>query len=239
MPNIPNRYSRLPWRRIFRGYGAIRGTLFIAKTLAIWPIELIIELAWPERGTHRKSPGRGFASQFRQGEHICFLYRSEQALQDMLTRYVAEGLANGEQCFCVETTRIQERLCASLGAVGIDIEAETARGALVFLLEDDAYFGGGSFDPSALVDQLGKLIDQSLKAGFSGFRVSGEISRASGNTALQRQVIEYEKRVDEYFIDKKAIGFCHYHADRFSQKALESVIDAHGLHMVEADRSHT
>jgi MEDS: MEthanogen/methylotroph, DcmR Sensory domain len=234
MPNIPNRYQRLPWRRISRAYGVIRGALFIARILVIWPFELIIELAWPDRKSDQKPQSRHCTSQFSQGEHICFLYRNEQALQDTLTRYVAEGLAEGEQCFCIETKRMQERLCVGLRAIGVDSEKEIAKGSLVFLLEDDVYFGGGNFDPSALVDQLGKLIDQSLDAGFSGFRVSGEISRASGDPALQRQVIEYEKQVDEYFIDKKAIGFCHYHADKFSQEVLESVIDAHGLHMIEA-----
>jgi hypothetical protein len=152
----------------------------------------------------------------------------------MLTRYVAEGLAKGEQCFCIETKRMEERLCVGLRAIGIDVEKEIAKGSLVFLLEDDVYFGGGNFNPSALIDQLGKLIDQSLKSGFSGFRVSGEISRASGDPTLQHQVIEYEKRVDEYFIDKRAVGFCHYNADKFSDDLLESVIDAHGLHMIEA-----
>jgi hypothetical protein len=47
-------------------------------------------------------------------------------------------------------------------------------------------------------------------------------------------VIDYEKRVDEYFMDKKAIGFCHYRADKFPSALLDSVIDAHGLHIVEA-----
>ena len=234
MPNIPNRYHRLPWRRIFRTFGVIRGSLFIARILAIWPFELIIEVVRPHHESEQESQSGHFGSQFSQGEHICFLYRNEQALQEMLTRYVAEGLAKGEQCFCIETKRMQERLCAGLRAIDVDVEREIAKGSLVFLLEDDVYFGGGNFDPSALVDQLGKLINQSLDAGFSGFRVSGEISRASGDPVLQRQVIEYEKRVDEYFIDKKAIGFCHYHADKFSQEVLESVIDAHGLHIIDA-----
>jgi hypothetical protein len=57
MPNLPNRYFRLPWRRIVKRYGVVRGALFLAKTLAIWPFELIVELARadPKPGQNREA----------------------------------------------------------------------------------------------------------------------------------------------------------------------------------------
>lgn len=230
IPNLPNRYFRLPWRRIFRHYGAIRGALFISKTLTLWPFELLVEIVQPDR----KLRAKNLAPQFNPGDHVCFLYRGEQALHEMLTRFVAEGLAKGEQCVCVETLRVQERLSVALRALGIDVEKQTAAGALIFVREEDVYFGGGAFNPDALVNQLGSLIDGSLQTGFSGFRVSGEISRAADDPALQLQVIEYERKVDAYFAGRKAAGFCHYRTDRFPESMLESVIEAHTLHMLEA-----
>jgi|ERR1700689_2851327 hypothetical protein len=43
---VPNRYARLPWRRIRRTRGLICGTLFVVGLLAIWPFELTWELMW-------------------------------------------------------------------------------------------------------------------------------------------------------------------------------------------------
>ena len=44
--NVPNRYAKLPWRRIRKTHGLVRGTLFAATVLARWPFELVWELVW-------------------------------------------------------------------------------------------------------------------------------------------------------------------------------------------------
>jgi hypothetical protein len=230
--SLPNRYVRIPWRRILESRGAVRGVLFVVRILALWPFELMIEILRP--GHALVDGNRNTVSEYNYGDHVCFLYRSEDALHEMLAQFVDEGLKKGEQCVCVETTRVQERLCGDLRSLGIDFEREIAKGSLFFLSEEEVYFRGGEFDPQGLVKQLSESIDRSQEAGFSGFRISGEISRASSDPMIQERVIDYERRVDEYFAGKKAIGFCHYRVEAFSEEMLDSVIDAHGLHVVEA-----
>jgi hypothetical protein len=229
--SLPNRYVRIPWRRILESRGAVRGVLFVVRILALWPFELMIEILRP--GHTLVDGNRNNVSEYNHGNHVCFLYRSEDALHEMLAQFVNEGLKKGEQCVCVETTRVQQRLCGDLRALAIDFEKEIAKGSLVFLSEEEVYFKSGEFDPQRLVKQLNESINRSQEAGFSGFRISGEISRASGDAMIQEKVIDYERRVDECFTDRKAIGFCHYRFDAFPEEMLDSVIDAHGLHLVE------
>jgi hypothetical protein len=233
IPNIPNRYLKIPWRRILRIRGRLRGVLFIVKTLAVWPFELVPELLRNRNALANRIEQQTHVSQFNHGDHICFLYRSEKSLQAMLARYVNEGLAKGEQCVCVESPRVRDLLCEHLRSLGIDLDHEIATGSLVFLLEEDVYFKGGRFDPEGLVKQLAESIDTSLRNGFTGLRIAGEVSRASGAPHLQKQLIDYERRADDYFAGKKAIGFCHYRVEAFPQQTLDSVIDAHALHLVE------
>jgi MEDS: MEthanogen/methylotroph, DcmR Sensory domain len=233
IPNIPNRYLKLPWRRILRVRGRIRGVLFIVKTLAVWPFELVPELLRTRKTLDNRSEERKHAPQFNHGDHICFLYRNEKSLRAMLARYVSEGLAEGEQCVCVESPHVRQILCDDLRSLSIDVDQEIAKHSLVFLSEEDVYFKGGKFDPEGLMKQLAESIDMSLRSGFTGFRIAGEVSHASGAPQVQKQLIDYEKRVDEYFIGKKAIGFCHYRLDAFPQQTLDAVVDAHALHLVE------
>lgn len=235
-PSFPNRYHKLPWQKIREGRGVCRAVIFLARILAFWPFELMLELLRP--GDLKKKIGaRNEVSQFNHGDHICFVYRSEAALLDLLARYVTEGLGRGEQCVCVESIQVKEKLCDHLRLLGIDIESEIALGSLTFLSEDEVYFREGKFDPDGLVKQLSDSIDRALNCGFTGFRIAGEISRAARDLSIQKQVIEYESRVEEYFVGKKAIGFCHYRDDAFPQEMLDSVIDAHGFHMVEVLRT--
>jgi hypothetical protein len=44
IPDVPNLYGRLPWRRIRKTRGLVCGTLFVVSLLAIWPFELTWEL---------------------------------------------------------------------------------------------------------------------------------------------------------------------------------------------------
>src|ERR1700733_3649675 len=101
LPKIPNHYFRLPWRRICKRRGAIRGALFIARVLAIWPFEMAFEIA---RSSNEMRLGdkvsTDYASQFSHGDHVCHFYQSNESLLTMLSPFVADGLKKGERCFC-------------------------------------------------------------------------------------------------------------------------------------------
>jgi MEDS: MEthanogen/methylotroph, DcmR Sensory domain len=197
IPEVPNRYLRIPWRRILETRGPIRGFLFVVRILALWPFELMIEVLSPGRNFAGGNQNKSDVSDFNYGDHVCYLYRSEDDLQDLLARYVNEGLRRGEQCVCVETMRVQERLCRDLRSLGIDPEKEIAKGSLLFLSEEEVYFKSGEFDAEGLLNQLAESINLALIGGFSGFRIAGEISAASGNSTIQKKVIDYERRVDK------------------------------------------
>jgi len=231
LPHIPNRYHKLPWRRILRSRGAIRGVVFVLVTLAWWPFELLTEVLFPGRDLADRKESN--VSEFNYGEHVCFFYRSENALQRVLARYVNEGLEKGDQCVCVESDRVQAKLRVDLQSLGIEVEKEIARGSLIFISGRETYFENGRFDPQRLLSRLSGLMDQSVHGGFSGLRVAGEIPVTAGDPVFERQLIEYERQSDVYFAERKAIGFCHFRVDSLTHKAMDSVIDAHGLHVVE------
>jgi hypothetical protein len=85
-----------------------------------------------------------------------------------------------------------------------------------------------------LLNRLSELMDQSLRAGFSGLRVAGEIPVTRGDPMFERQLIEYERQSDAYFAERKAIGFCHFRVASLRKHTMDSVFDAHGLHLAEA-----
>jgi hypothetical protein len=234
IPGIPDRYSKLPWRRIQKTRGSTRGALFIARILLLWPFEMMFTFVRPDApldGAVKTS-----SRSFNYGDHVCFLYRRDDALQRMLARFVDEGFAMGDQCVCVESNAVHARLRSDLQSLGIDVEKELARGSLVFLSGRDTYFENGEFNPQRLLNRLSGLMDQSLQAGFNGLRVAGEIPLASGDPVFEKQLIEYERQSDAYFAERKAIGFCHFRVDSLPHKTMDSVVGAHGLHIMEANQ---
>lgn len=65
--------------------------------------------------------------QFQHGDHICVFYRTETALLEILTPYIAEGLRKGERCFCVQTNEVVRRLTLDLQFIGVNVERDRAR----------------------------------------------------------------------------------------------------------------
>ena len=172
--------------------------------------------------------------QFHHGDHICVFYRTETALLEILTPYVAEGLRKNERCFCVQSNEVIRRLTLDLQFIGVNVEREISRGALQFYTENEIYFEGGSFDGEGMIRRLMRSIENAVKEGFAGFRTAGELTWASGETHC-KQVVGYEKMVQQCFPGKHAIGLCQYRMSAFEPRVLEALLETHRMHLIEPD----
>lgn len=173
--------------------------------------------------------------QFKHGDHICVFYRTETALLEILTPYVAEGLRKGERCFCVQTNEVMRRLTLDLQFIGVNVEREIERGALEFHTENEIYFANGSFDGEATIRRLMQSVEDSVKMGFTCFRSAGELTWAAANTTHCKQVVGYEKMVEQCYPGKRAIGLCQYRMSAFDPRTLEALLETHRMHLIEPD----
>lgn len=171
---------------------------------------------------------------FKRGNHACVFYRSEEALLETLTPYVAEGLRLGERCFCAQKPAVIKRLLFDLRFIGIDTEREIRRGALELHTENEVYFPNKRFEPKVLMQLLMDSVDESVKRGYSGFRTAGELSWAVEGRQQCDQVIAYERLVEDAFPGRAAIGICQYDMRKFSPDILESVLACHRMHVFGA-----
>jgi hypothetical protein len=171
---------------------------------------------------------------FRNGNHACVFYRSEDSLLELLTPYIAEGLQQGERCFCAQKPAILKRLLSDLRILGIDAEKEIHRGALQLHTEDEAYFPSKKFEPAAMIDMLLRSINESQQQGYAAFRSAGELSWAVRGWDVCDRVIEYEKVVEEIFPSRPAIGLCQYSVEDFPPGVLDAVLATHTMHFDES-----
>jgi len=172
--------------------------------------------------------------QFHHGDHICVFYRTEIALLEILTPYIAEGLRRGERCFCVQTNEVTRRLTLDLQFIGVNVEREMARGALQMYSENEIYFEKGAFDGEAMVRRLTRSIEDSVKEGFTGFRSAGELTWSAAKEHC-KQVIGYEQMVEQCYPGKPATAMCQYRMSAFDAGVLNALLETHRLHLVEPD----
>lgn len=176
--------------------------------------------------------------QFKRGDHICVFYRDEQTLIETLARYIADGLARHERCFCAQKPHIIPRLLKTLEQLGVDIVAEGTRGVLEIHKEEEVYFPNGRFEPASMTAMLERSIDEALDKGFSGFRSAGEMSwaldsRRGTPAVLCDQLAGYEEMVQASYPGKAAIGLCQYPMRAFPPATLDRVLEAHHIALEE------
>jgi hypothetical protein len=171
--------------------------------------------------------------QFNHEDHICVFYRSEEALLSVLTPYVAEGLRKQEKCFLVQKKRIFHKLLYGLQFIGVDTDAEIARGAIEFHSESDAYLPNGKFEPADMMNMLTMAIADAVRQGFTGFRSAGELSWAVEGRNACDQLLGYEEMVKAAYPGKPATGMCQYPIDSFPADVLAAVIESHKLSVVD------
>ncbi len=168
---------------------------------------------------------------FKNGDHACLFYRTHDALRELLTPYVVEGLRNGERCFCAQKPDTNQRLLDDLRFLGIDADDAVRRGALELHTQDEVYFPQRRFEPSAMMDMLLRSVEDAAARGFTSLRTAGELSWAAHGDDECDHLIGYEQMVDECFPGKRAIGLCLYDMKEFSPATLERVLDTHRIHL--------
>jgi hypothetical protein len=175
-------------------------------------------------------------NELNHGDHVCFVFSGMEEQLAGLVPYIAQGLERGEQCFCVQHGHTVPRLLKALSGLGIDVIEEIRRGALVIRHPSDVYLPGGSFEPQAMVDLLSASLDAARRAGFSAFRVTGDMSWALAGKPGSIHLLKYEETMHAFFKNRPAIGMCQYYKNQFPVSKVQKTLLTHGVAFLEDER---
>src|SRR6185436_12427331 len=91
----------------------------------------------------------------------------------------------------------------------------------------DGYLSEGSFSLSGMINTLKRKIERALDAGFTGLRVSGDISWALGNGWTD--FAEYEKAVDDEIRNLNMTALCTYPLGICNSSQVLDVVGTHQI----------
>jgi signal transduction histidine kinase len=177
----------------------------------------------------------GLAQQIHRldhGDHVCLIYETFEEQMAALVPFFQEGLARGECCAYIVDERTADEVAAALAAEGTDVEAARAGGALLFLTKRDAYLRSGAFDPQAMVAFIQQTQDDALAAGFTGLRVTGEMTWALGSETGCDRLIEYEALINRFFTGSRSLAICQYNRGRFPADIIRDTLRTHPMAVV-------
>ena len=166
---------------------------------------------------------------FKRGDHVCAIYSTTEELTRDVASFLAEGLRSHERCWYVGDGAEIDSVRAALRKLGINVTADTKRGALQLISGDAAYIVHGTFHPEATIQIFNDAIEQAYTDGFTGFRAAAEMSWALNCADGAHQVIVYEALLKSLFASCRAIGLCLYDRKRMPLDVINGALCTHPI----------
>ena len=168
----------------------------------------------------------------KPGDHLCLIYENAAEQLATVVPYIQAGLARGERCLCIADDLSIAAVAQALAAAGTDVARERRRGALRMLTKQDSYLKSGKFDPQMMIGFLRSARHGVLADGFSGLRVTGEMSWALGPESGCDRLIEYEALLNTLAKDSPSMFLCLYDSTRFDPVVIHDVLRTHPIAIV-------
>lgn len=160
------------------------------------------------------------------GDHVAFFFKRNEERLSFVIPYMIEGLRNNERCVYVADENTVPEILAEFKKAGIDIDASSASGALSVVTKHDTYLRHGIFDPEKMIADLDGDVKYALQHGFSGLRITGEMSWALDLPSALSRLCEYEHDLYRHWPAQLA-GLCQYDESLFPGDLIERMANCH------------
>jgi hypothetical protein len=173
-------------------------------------------------------------SDVRHSSHVCLPFETDDEKHEATVAFIHEGLSRGARCMFLGTKDDFDELGRSLEDLGICTRRATTRGALQYRTVEEVYLYGGIFDPPRALDHTDALIDAALVDGFSGLRLTAELTRIPAQGEWQK-IVWYDAMVNERFARRPIALLCRYPRTMIPAERVRDVLRTHPVAMVRGE----
>jgi MEDS: MEthanogen/methylotroph, DcmR Sensory domain len=173
-------------------------------------------------------------SDVRHSSHVCLPFETNDEKHEATVAFIHEGLSRSARCMFIGTKDDFDELGRSLEDLGICTRRATARGALQYRTVEEVYLYGGIFDPPRALDHTDALIDAALVDGFSGLRLTAELTRIPAPGEWQK-IVWYDAMVNERFARRPIALLCRYPRTMIPAERVRDVLRTHPVAIVRGE----
>ncbi|NVM00909.1 MAG: MEDS domain-containing protein, partial [Candidatus Helarchaeota archaeon] len=163
------------------------------------------------------------------GDHLCCLYSTEKDHEALLTPFLKQGLENHEKVIYIVDSNTSPVVKNYLKSDNIDVESYLKSRQFVILTVKDTYLKDGYFDPDKMIKLLKSETETALKNGYSGLRVTGEMTWVLKELPGSERLIEYESKLNIYFPYSRCLAICQYDIRKFSPDIILKILETHPI----------
>jgi len=165
---------------------------------------------------------------------MCVPFETNEEKHEATVTFIHEGLSRGARCIFSGTKEDFDTLGRGLEQLGICTRRATTRGALLFRTVEEMYLYGGIFDPPRVLDHTDQIIDAALVDGFTGLRLTSELTRIPVQAEWQK-IVWFEAMVNERFARRPLAGLCRYPRSLIPAERIRDVLRTHPTAIVRGE----
>jgi len=173
---------------------------------------------------------------FKPGDHLCWLYETDEEHRALVVRFVRQGIERGEKVLYITDAHTVEAILDDLRKGGLSVDRYLERGQLSVLTSQDTYLRAGTFDPDRMIAVVREATAHALTEGYPALRVTGEMTWALRGLSGSDRLIDYESKLNAFFPGSKCVGLCQYDRRRFDPAALINILATHPTVIVGTER---
>lgn len=111
--------------------------------------------------------------------------------------------------------------------MGVDVAEQLRTQSLIFADVQKTYLPDGAFNNDRMLKALEEIIRGASLLGFSGLRVTGDMSWATTKAQGTDQLLDYEIQAEKILSSNAAQGMCQYHRSSFDSSTLQKSACVH------------
>jgi hypothetical protein len=156
----------------------------------------------------------------RPGDHVLFPFETDEEHREVVGAFVHDGLAQGHKVLHLAGESMTEYLAEAAGL-------QSRAGQLAVMPVADMLFDEGGFCPEQAFSLVQGVVKRTLDEGYTGLRLSVEMTWARGGVRGCERLVEFERQVDEALPSSPVIGLCQYDRRSFPAARLQVLAGAH------------
>ena len=166
------------------------------------------------------------------GTHFCQFYHTKQDLIDILVPYFKAGLENNEFCMWITAEPLRTTGArAALRRAVPDLDLYIKKGQIEIIPHTKWYLLGGKFDDEQVLNGWVSKLEEALKRGYSGLRLTGNTFWLERNG--WQAFTDYEAKVNDVIGKYKMLAICTYCLDKCNGADVVDVVKNHQFALIK------
>ncbi len=177
----------------------------------------------------RKNIDLGFTSEhYQAGVHMCIIYRNEEERRQIISKYIDSGIKGGEAVGSFTDSLKPKEFKQWLKEGGINIPDKVyEKGQLIIKEALPTYCPNNKFNPQNMIQTLRNFYDKAIEEGYTGARVTGEMSWSLKGVPGSELLPEYEALINKLTEEVPITAMCQYDANLFDGGTLFDILEVH------------